>query len=79
MFSATVHTLQGTAPLRTRFPAIEGIAHRLAGAIRNMLTAGPSTSVDPARLYRMNAYLLRDIGITRADLARGPMDSFWRD
>ena len=79
MSSATVHTLQGTAPLRARFPAFRGIAHRLAGAIRNMLTVRPSTSVDPARLYRMNAYLLRDIGITQADLARGPMDSFWRD
>lgn len=79
MSSTTVHTFQGPAPLLARFPAIRGIAHRLAGAVRNMLKVRPSTSADPARLYRMNAYVLRDIGITRADLALGPMDSFWRD
>ena len=79
MTSATAHTLQGTVPLRALFPAISGMAHRLAGAVRNMLMVRLSTSADPARLHRMNAYLLRDIGLTRADLASGPMDSFWRD
>jgi len=41
-----------------------------------MLTARHSTDVDSARLYRMNAYVPRNIEITRADLALGPMDTF---
>jgi hypothetical protein len=70
------HTLQDAAPLQIRFPATRGTAHRLTSAVANMLTARHSTYVDPARLYRMNAYAPRDIEITRADLALGPMDTF---
>jgi len=35
-------------------------------------------STDLTRLYRLNDHVLRDIGLTRAEIGRGAMDSFWR-
>lgn len=34
---------------------------------------------DPTRLYRLNDHVLKDIGLTRAEIDRAALESFWRD
>ena len=36
-------------------------------------------SPDVTRLYRLNHHVLRDIGLTRAEIGMGASESFWRD
>ena len=50
-----------------------------AAAIARAFGAWHRDIVDHTRLYRLNDHVLREIGITRRDIGRGPAESFWRD
>jgi uncharacterized protein YjiS (DUF1127 family) len=75
MSNATTETIRPTAVATLPNPATPARVRRLVQAFAGWHRGAGDT----LRLYRLNDHLLRDIGISRDELGRGPAESFWRD
>lgn len=55
------------------------VLRALAGCIAAIRRKRPGRSADLRRHYRLNDYVLKDIGLTRTEINRAALETFWRE
>lgn len=79
MSNVNIQTMQTLFATPARPVAAYVRLQGFAAAIARAIGAWRGDAVDHTRLYRLNGHVLRDIGVSRADIGPGPAESFWRD
>ncbi len=78
MSSISIQTIPTALPATFRFQAGTKAAFNLAAAVAKAFRAWRKRTGDPSRLYGLNDYVLKDIGLGRGEIGQGPAESFWR-
>ncbi len=78
MSSISIQTIHSSIPVPSRRHAGTKAAFNLATAIAKAFREWRESTGDPSRLYRLNDYALKDIGLGRGEIGQGPAESFWR-
>lgn len=78
MSSIGIQTIHTPLPATSLFQAGAQADLNLAAAIAKAFRAWREHTSDPSRLYRLNDYVLKDIGLGRGEIGQGPAESFWR-
>ncbi len=78
MSSISIQTIPTALPATFRFQAGTKADFNLAAAVAKALRAWRKRTSDPSRLYGLNDYVLKDIGLGRGEIGQGPAESFWR-
>ncbi len=78
MSSISIQTMHTPIPATLLRHAGTKAAFDLAAAIAKAFHAWRQRPGAPSRLYGLNDYALKDIGLSRGDIGQGPAESFWR-
>ncbi len=78
MSSISIQAMHTPIPATSRFQAGTQADFNLATAVAKAFRAWRQRTGDPSRLYRLNDYVLNDIGLSRSEIGQGPAESFWR-
>ena len=78
MSSISIQTIHSPIPATLLRQAGYKTAFNLAAAIAKAFHAWRQRSGAPSRLYGLNDYALKDIGLSRTEIGQGPAESFWR-
>ncbi len=78
MSSISIQTMHTPIPATSRLQAGTKAAFNLSADVAKAFRAWRERTGDPSRLYRLNDYVLKDIGLGRGEIGQGPAESFWR-
>ena len=78
MSSISIQTMHTPIPATSQLQAGYKAAFNLAAAVAKAFHAWGERTGAPSRLYRLNDYVLNDIGLSRSEIGQGPAESFWR-
>lgn len=78
MSSISIQTIHTSIPAISLRHAGTKTYFNLAAAIAKAFREWRESTGDPSRLYRLNDYVLKDIGLGRGEIGQGPAETFWR-
>ncbi len=78
MSSISIQTIHSPIPVTSLRQAGTKAAFNLAADVAKAFRAWRQRTGAPSRLYGLNDYVLKDIGLSRTKIGRGPAESFWR-
>ncbi len=78
MSSISIQTIPTALPATFRFQAGTKAAFNLGADVAKAFRAWRQHTGAPSRLYGLNDYALKDVGLGRSDIGQGPAESFWR-
>ncbi len=78
MSSISIQTMHTPIPVISLRQASDKAAFNLAAAVAKAIHAWRQRTGAPSRLYGLNDYVLKDIGLDRGEIGQGPAESFWR-
>ncbi len=78
---STLRTYPLESPIVVTSPnsAVTNVVQRLAAALADLFATKKTGARGSTRLYYLNDHVMRDIGVSRADIGLGPAESFWRE
>ncbi len=78
MSSISIQSIHTPIPATLLRHAGTKAAFNLAAAVAKAIHAWRQRTGAPSRLYGLNDYALKDIGVSRGEIGQGPAESFWR-
>ncbi len=78
MSSISIQTIHTPIPVPSRRQVGDKAAFNLAAAVAKAFHAWRQRTGAPSRLYGLNDYVLKDIGLGRGEIGQGPAESFRR-